>query len=282
MDKSATSKKYAAGTAVVVLLTLYIDHIYFSSDKSTVNKVLPIEQQVAQVVEQETSVTLASQVVQMSLVNIVLPAPPSATESQQIERGDKKNKLSQGDLKSNEQAPAPKVASAGDAQMVMKPDAIDKYNSEPNKLQVTQRLNQLVALKGIDRTLYFPDAHTQQILAYMHNCVGIDIGAVRENNLTLFSHKNKAHSQIVRAANGFKTTQETALLAAYAPNQVLVRLYPKWFDERLGKEIANSLGNQKLTQLSGNYALRGQSLWLTDVNLNSKAIGQDWLLSQGC
>ena len=278
MDKIKSSKRYVAATVFVLLTTLFIDYMYFSLEKSPTERVILIK---AQVAEPSASSKLSPQVTQMSLVNLVLPSPPANNDSTLNKQDLEQNKRLQGNQQLKKQAQEYQIVRTSNTQVLLATQSMNN-NIEPNKFQIKQSLNQLIALKGIDRTLYFPDANTRQILAYMHNCVGIDIGAVSDNNLTLFSHKNIAHSQIVRAANGFKTSQETALLAAYAPNQVLVRLYPKWFDERLGKEIASSLGNQALTQLSGSYALRGQSLWLTDVNLNSKATGRDWLLSQGC
>jgi hypothetical protein len=270
MQKASSSVQYAAAIVFVVLLTVFIDHRYFSPKKPHLESI-PSETQAAELLPKLT---------QMSLINVDLPLPPALATSQTQVLQVEQNPLPPRNKKSSEQAQ--QVQTSSDKQVLLQAHSMSKAIIEPNQFQITQKLNQLVSLKGIERTLYFPEANTRQVLAFMHNCVGIDIGAVKDNNLTLFSHKNSDHSQIVRAANGFKTPQENALLQAYAPNQILVRLYPKWFDERLGKEIASSLGTQKLTQLSGTYALRGDSLWLTEVNVNSKPTSRDWLLSRGC
>lgn len=269
MKKVASSKQYLVAIVFVVVVTVFIDHRYFSSEKPHLER-LPSKAQVAEVLPKLT---------QISLLNIDLPLPPALNSNQPEGLSVEHNALPREQQSS---AQAQRMQSSTDKQMSLKAHSMNKAANKPDQFQITQRLNQLVALKGIERTLYFPESSTAQVLAFMHNCVGIDIGAVKDNNLTLFSHKNNDHSQIVRAANGFKTPQERALLQAYAPNQVLVRLYPQWFDERLGSEIARSLGTQKLTQLSGKYALRGDSLWLTEVNVNHKSISRDWLLSQGC
>lgn len=269
---SASSTRYALASLLVVFMTLVIDHNFLQKDKTPI--IVPASIKPAAVAETVAKIS------NMSLVNIALPLPPSFNKGQdaeQVKRDLPEINKSKSTVLSVE--PIEKLAEFHKPKWS---NPFPKTPSWPNKAQISQRLQQLVELKGVDRTLYFPEASTVQILAYMHNCVGIDIGAVKHNNLTLFSHKNNSHSQIVRAANGFKTQHEQALLAAYAPNQVLVRLYPRWFDEGLGKEIAASLGNQALTQLSGHYALRGQSLWLTKVKLNKKPLNKEWLLSQGC
>lgn len=279
MDKVASSKKYTLAIVFVLLITVFIDHRYFSLEKPHLES-MSSEAKMAELTETVKAAKVLPKLTQMSLLNVDLPLPPALTVSQP-------NRLDLGQSAApskNQQVSeqALKFQSRTNKQVLVKAHSMNLAANEPNQFQITQRLNQLVALKGIERTLYFPEANTRQVLAFMHNCVGIDIGAIKDNKLTLFSHKNNDHSQIVRAANGFKTPQEKALLQAYAPNQVLVRLYPKWFDERLGREIASSLGSQKLTQLSGRYALRGDSLWLTEVNINRKAISKDWLLSRGC
>lgn len=278
MNIQASSKKYALASAFVVLMTLVIDQIFFQQ----IVELATAKPQVPTLRKPEAKVKVASKMTQMSLVNIELPLPPSVHEIQAPTQTIVQNHVP---LKSESDATQPAIEPPVNfvkAQKSFKPRPFGDKLKTPNQLQITHRINQLAALKGIDRTLYFPETSTQQILTYMHNCVGIDLGAVKKNNLTLFSHKNNSHSQIVRAANGFLTPHEQALLAAYAPNQVLVRLYPKWFDERLGKAIDASLGKQAMTQLSGHYALRGKNLWLTKVKLNHKSLEQDWLLSQGC
>lgn len=116
----------------------------------------------------------------------------------------------------------------------------------------------------------------------MHTCIGVDVGVVKNNDVTVFTHKNDKHSRIVRVANGYRTPQEQALVALYAPKQTLVRLYPVSFDETLAGLIATHLSAQSLKQLSGQYELRYRSLWLTDISLNNNKIAQDWKLTNGC
>ena len=277
---SATSSRYAVASAFVVLLTLLIDYIYFQQNEQPTEPQARLPQQVEQTPVNE-SIKAAPKMTQMSLVNISIPPPPSNEQNHDSEQALVQQSLPLINKGNGSKPKVEDLKTPAQLQSSIKLSANNK-SVTPTKSQITQRLNQLVALDGIDRTLYFPESNKQQILAYMHNCVGIDVGGVKQNNLTLFSHKNNSHSQIVRAANGFKTAHEQALLAAYAPNQTLVRLYPKWFDERLGKAIATSLGNQTLTQLSGHYALRGKTLWLTNIMLNHHSTSQEWVLSQGC
>lgn len=279
MHLSASSPKYAIASVLVVVFTLIIDIAFFQKESRKKPPAhtpsMNTETELAKK-SKEYSISPA----QLSLVNIALPMPPMFRK---IEEHTSIKKQGPKTLSN----PVKKIVDKANKNnnnttTKLKGNALAREVSSPSKQQIEQSLSQLASLDGIDRTLYFPENATKKILDYMHSCVGIDVGAVKQNNVMLFSRKNKKHSQIVRAANGFLTKHERALLAAYAPGQVLVRLYPQWFDEQLGRQIASSIGSQALTQLSGQYALQDETLLLTNIKVNRKAINKEWLLSKGC
>ena len=154
----------------------------------------------------------------------------------------------------------------------------NKTNSD--KL-ITQHLNNMRNLNAKQLQLAFPASSiaTQRILKYMHQCIGIDIGALKGDGLIRLSHKVKQQSNILRLASGAKTPYEQALLNAYAKNLDMVRIYPHWFDETFAKYIASTLGNTPLSQLSGEYKLIGQTLSLDHIVINDQVLKGSWRLS---
>jgi hypothetical protein len=272
MRASRASKLYGLATLCVVLITVLVDWLYFADENIDVIDYSPVHaahsQQLTELMTQKSHEPKSEaltptkyndpQITHLAFVEITLPAPQVAQKTA---------------------LPAKTFMTMQNSSQVA---SHTKSSTQPSKVEIKQRLNQLVALKGSERSLYFPESSTKQILEYMHSCIGIDVGAVKDNKLTVFSHKNRRHSEIVRVANGYRTEHEQVLLDIYAPNQTLVRLYPISFDETLGKSIAQYLGATPLTQLSGQYALRRNSLWLTNVSVNQKSISGDWQLSKGC
>ncbi|MFT6268386.1 MAG: hypothetical protein ACJAVV_001194 [Alphaproteobacteria bacterium] len=309
MRVSGVSMRYGLATLCIVLITVLIDWLYFADETLYVIDDSPTRtaqpEQVTVLVTKKLD-NLKNEVLtpqkddlpkisHLAFAYITLPVPPAAQKAESLT-----NQLEVTDLHNTEphsiikpattfinndsivMAPVLPARALSTMQVYSRATSQTKSLAQPSKVEIKQRLSQLVALKGSERSLYFPEATTKQILEYMHSCIGIDVGAVQDNKLTVFSHKNKHHSAIVRVASGYRTQQEQALLDVYAPNQTLVRLYPISFDEVLGKSIARYLGTAPLTQLSGQYALRRNSLWLTNVSVNQKNVLTDWQLSRGC
>ena len=164
-------------------------------------------------------------------------------------------------------------------QITSHPKTIKRQSSS---YEINQRIKELASLPAQELTLIFPQANISATLDYMHNCIGIDLGAIYKNQLTVFSHKNVRHSQIIRVANGYTNAHEKALLTLYAPTQTLVRLYPVSFDERLGNFINGRLGKSPLKGLRGEYELQNNSLYLTNISVNNINIKDRWLLRRGC
>ena len=146
---------------------------------------------------------------------------------------------------------------------------------------IGQHLDTMSSLNAEQLTLRFPPSRsaTQIILQYMHNCVGIDIGAIKNNSLMRLSDKVSHESQILRLVSGEKTQKEIALLNAYAKGLSMVRIYPHSFDNTFAAHVFNTIGTASLTQLSGEYKLRGQKLSLTNISINQLPIKNDWLLA---
>lgn len=275
MNMTRQSLMYGAATLLVLLLTILLDMFYFVEVKqdAELKEVKPKQQAYVAINE--------PQVYQMAFVDIELPPPPSS----KVEQVRRSSPLSLNAPKTHENtddtAEMEQIASIDiDANAIFQ--ATKRREVKVNSAQISERLRQLSSLKGVDRSLQFPSSSTKQILEYMHSCIGIDVGAVKQNHLTVISHKNRQHSQIVRLASGYKTPQEQALMALYAPQQTLVRLYPRSFDEVLGRAIARHLGQKPLTQLSGEYVLKGNDLWLTKLSVNKIAVLDEWQLTSGC
>lgn len=187
-------------------------------------------------------------------------------------------------------------SSGQNTDLAVLPDDADLAPSKwqiPQQL-VNQKLNEFFSLQSSKRALYFPtetgssvprsqgNNQTQAILHYMHQCIKIDIGALKNNELMLLTKNNHQRSKIMRLASGQYTKKETALLKSYAPNRKLVRIYPKWFDQNLSRHIALVIGNKALEQLSGTYQLQNGQLLLTNVSVNHQVQNQDWLLNGPC
>lgn len=316
MNRLTHVRSYGLATLCVVLLTLLVDRFYFfDKDESRDNK----EASSVELAEksQQKNTKLQSQpkhivnetneahkknsasieslpnkpkdtptVKQLALVDVTLPLPPSAHSMKLSNKGEILKKLNYKDTSSLQANSAQAVLSPA----ALSPAALSSAQASAEQVntrhissaQITQRIEQLAGLKSNQRSLYFPPATTQKILEHMHTCIGIDVGAIVNNKLTVFSRKNSAHSSIVRVANGYQTQQERALLNIYAPGQRLVRLYPESFDVLLGKSISAHLGSAPLTSIEGQYTLRRNSLWLTNVIINQKEVVKDWQLSQGC
>jgi hypothetical protein len=304
MNFSLHSIKYATATLCVVLLTVALHFIFFShqaslkkeDSKEKVNRPTQTEKEYSNKPKLSNSEIQSKTIVkEFAFTQISLPAPPVDFSRKQgeensasiksttalIEKESKQNQIKTADIEKAQNKVESK--SAIQLELAIANKNAKLYAMTSAKEAITKRIDQLASLKGSERALFFPPSSTVQILAYMHNCIGIDVGAIDNNsNLTVFSKKNQQHSQIVRVANGYKTDQEQALLALYSPHQTLVRLYPKSFDEALGKMIDNYLGSATLTQLSGQYALKGNSLWLREISINHQGVLQDWQLSKTC
>jgi hypothetical protein len=276
---SNQSKRYGLATIGILLLTVLLDRMLFSSalqerEQEEGHKP-PIAQKSIKEAMPEANVS------KMAFVELTLPPPPTR-EKAKISAGE--GNVERELLPTDPKAASVVQAKAAELNQAAKasPKVMNSPQGQSTERQIENVLNQLAALDGADRSLYFPKKTTKRILEYMHSCIGIDVGAVAHNSLTVLSHKNRQHSHIVRVANGYRTRQEQALLDIYAPNQALVRLYPISFDEALGRVIVNELGLDELTQLSGQYMLQGNSLWLTNITINHKTIPNDWRLTSRC
>jgi hypothetical protein len=300
------STRYGLAILCVVTITVLLDWLCFADDEPhTIDDNLPLPTQAAtelinkkshdikpdMLLPQKNNVPTISQ---LALVDITLPAPPPKHSPKVVAPPLNVIKHERSENQALVPVKATETKPSANKSIVKRPNLstnaptpasrnnqLDRL-AQPSKIAIKQRLNQLVALKGSERSLLFPESTTKAILAYMHSCIGIDIGAVKDNKLTVFSHKNRRHSEILRVANGYRTVQEQALIDVYAPGQTLVRLYPISFDQSLGMSIARYLGSAPLTQLSGQYALRGNNLWLTKIMINQTNVSADWQLRKGC
>lgn len=146
---------------------------------------------------------------------------------------------------------------------------------------IQSQFDNMLHLDSQQLQLSFPrsEASTQRILNYMHKCIGIDLGALKDNSLMRLTEKLTKQSDIIRVASGAKTSYEQALVNTYAKGLPMVRIYPYWFDKTFAQYIANNLGGASLHQLSGEYQLVGQTLSLVNIMLNQRALNTTWRLA---
>lgn len=283
----SSNQKYAIASVLVIALSVMIDYVFLSG-MPNVNKQEKVLEQNNQ---DAPKATKSNPMPSLRFENISLPPPPpqqtlktrkiQATE--QLENTAFKNDVDvlnrAIDENTTKQTHNSKQA---------------RLKEDPSNNEIESQYAQLGKLSSANLRLSFPDDYyaSMRILNYMHQCVGIGIGAFDNSaspkGLTFLGGKgnNKRqqqgkhdYSKIVRFASGIQTKNEQALLQAYAPRQQLVRLYPLWFDHGLSGKIASQIGTQALSQLSGTYVLKGNTLSLVNIRLNQKPVEGTWALS---
>lgn len=154
-----------------------------------------------------------------------------------------------------------------------------KNSLQASDVQTT--LSSLQRLDGQQLQLTYPSSHrlTLQIIQYMYQCVGIDVGAIKDGSMVVLSNNLKQSSPLLRLVSGTQLDHEQNLIRAYARGADLVRVYPNWFDIRLSKHILAHTNGQELFQLSGEYRLIDQALYLTKVKVNNFDLQKNWALT---
>jgi hypothetical protein len=284
---ASSNQKYAIASLLVIALSLTIDY-FFLSDMPSVVKQEKVLQQNNQDAPKPTKSTL---IPSLRFENISLPPPPprQTLKSRKIQAKEQfENKLFKHDVDVLNNA----IDKNTTKQIFKSRQA--RLKEHPSDNDIKSQYAQLGKLSSANLRLSFPDDFyaSMRILNYMHQCVGIGIGAFDNSaspkDLTFLGGKgnNKrqqegkhGYSKIVRFASGIQTKNEQALLQAYAPGQQLVRLYPLWFDHELSGKIASQIGTQSLSQLSGTYVLKGNTLFLANISLNQKSVEGIWVLS---
>ncbi len=247
-NKIINSTAYCCAIVWVIVLTVWIDNTFLLSDPP----ITLIKEDKAPKSATSAEVELPQKVA-LQISQVSLPPPPSLANE-----------------KFNKDLPKDVSLEA----------TLDDIPSD----DVSQVLTKFTQLDTKQLSLRFPrnQNDTQRILQFMHRCIGIDIGALQGQNLVRLSHKLNQHSPLLRLASGELSQKESALLSAYAKGAPLVRIYPHWFDAGLAKYVAHhqaKIGANALQQLSGEYRLVGQKLWLTQIQLNTTNISKDWLLA---
>jgi hypothetical protein len=309
--------KYAVASLIVVLLTLCIDQFVFKTNVNKASKTLEVDiaavrQSTVATNQQQTSHSdlpkaMDSQtgpMASLAFVTLSLPAPPNITEqfasSDLPEKTERIENLDESDLavspaRLSEVYSKAAIESSVSKQVIQQKKPIESINPlqtnanpTPYKSPATEtQYKQLSQLGTANLRLRFPNdwRTTEQILRFMHECIGISLGAYDvskedANKLTLLTENQQDYSQIMRVVSGQQTKRETNLLKVYAPGQQLVRLYPSWFDYAMSAKIADVIGMQALTQLSGTYQLRGNELLLLNVSINDQMVAGNWSLAK--
>lgn len=275
-----SNKRYAIATLCVVVVTLVIDHLFVPPTYTEATTSAPEVPLSPQLDKAPAKLALSPSLHVMS--NITLPEPP---------RVDIAKTSSKRNIIGHAQNPAPSNANAAssvtailEVDVPLLPNSQEKgalSKAQTSSSDIQHTLNTLTELGGAQLQLKFPQSQGegQKILRYMHACVGIDIGALKDESLIRLSEHVVQHSPLLRLVSGIQTPKEIALSGAYAQGLPLVRIYPYWFDKTLGQNIIQTIGNTPLTQLSGEYALRGQALWLTHITINHQTNKKDWRLA---
>lgn len=189
---------------------------------------------------------------------------------------------------SNYELPAPSVMSFTSKQVLtqtknqaLQKKTITKSSKQSSDAEAKQQLQKLSEMNGDSLQLNYPDSisKTNEILKYMHNCIGIDLAAYTGENLIMLKQKQGSHSPMLRIASGHLTQFERSLLDLYASEHPLARLYPMWFDMRLSRKIHEHSAGAALQNFSGVYQLQGKTLWLQNIKINNKTLSESWLLA---
>jgi len=125
----------------------------------------------------------------------------------------------------------------------------------------------------------------ESVIEFLHNCVGVGLAAVSSQGevkqLMPLSALPKDASPILRQVSGEMGVKEYQLKQAYAPKQNIIRVYPTEFDRQLSAYIAQNLQGESLQQFYAEYHLQQNTLSLTNIRLNQRALAQTWLLFDG-
>ena len=220
----------------------------------------------------------------LTLSKIQLPPPPQLNNNDKAQLTDKNAAIQSTDMERTNAFVKQKNAHP---QTFTSISSASNNQVKPSAKMVNQQYSQLASLNGANLQLNFPNnpQETSRILHYMHDCIGIGLGAFSNakqsgESLTILSQAKGDYSAIMRLASGVQTAKEKSLLQAYAPKQQLARLYPKWFDLGLSKKIAIEIGQAKLSQFSGTYQLQGNELSLHNILINKQAVSGEWTLSK--
>ncbi len=271
-----TKYHYLLALIMVLVITILVDRLLLNNERVTHREISQVSQ------SQALTSNPPEPRIQVNFTDIRLPEPPSTAVSAKRLAVPHKASLNhetptkQADVLSNHTRPETKIAPSFD-------------NESLSKQTIEQRYQQFVSLDGKERHLYFfnnTESALAETIEYMHTCVGIGLAAFDGAQLTnLNATPNKlysGYSKILREVSGFKSNYERALLNTYAPGQHLIRLYPKWFDMKLSTFIANHIKNQPLTQFSGAYLLKSDTLQLTNIRINNEAVQGRWTLLTKC
>ncbi|MDT0594062.1 hypothetical protein [Glaciecola petra] len=243
---------YAVATLLLVVFTFLLNHLIEQNklvEQVNKTRVTPSEQSTK-------TVLTASVPVNISMANFQLPTPSEMNVSS-------------------------RQVTAQTTQASSQKSTNRKLSQKSTHTEVKQQLNKMTKMNGDMLQLKFPDSisKTEAILQYMHNCIGIDLAAYTGKNLIMLKQRQASHSPLLRIASGHMTQIEHSLLELYASQHLLARLYPMWFDMRLSQKIHEYSAGADLQKFSGVYQLKGQTLWLHNINMNNKNVSESWLLA---
>ena len=262
--------KYLVASIVVIAITLAVDQLLFASLDPNQAK-----HEALQTISQAQPIDLQPRLAIGNAIN--LPEPPIAFRVNPVP--ELKNSSTHKATSINDASAdlMPTVSALEQSRAPNKPTDSIEYS----RALVANKLKELTELAPNQLQLRFPSSSykTQQILRYMHQCVGIDIGVLEGQNLMRFTNKIVQQSPLLRVASGMQSMKEKAFMTTYGHGLPLVRIYPYWFDQSLTQHIIGQIGEQALSHLEGEYQLRAQQLWLVSLKVNKQNIQTDWLMA---
>lgn len=258
-------KYYLFGIICVLVLTLFID-LHIRSRTNENDKLHNKKERISEITER---IDLKNSVSKMAFVEYSMPRPPFLQVSDKHEQ----------EIKA-EQEHSSKVDTAN---LALK--NIKKQDS-PTSSAIERHYDHLASLGQGDLSFRFPSSTKTsasiKVLEFMHQCIGIGIAAYNGESLIRLNNIKAEYSKIMRLSDGIRTPAEQGLMLSYAPGRHLVRLYPSWFDIALAKHISQTIGNDALQQISGEYYLSPKGLHLREIVINHNKISQTWLLANMC
>lgn len=266
---------YLAATALVIILTylidVYMQQIDTESLKETTNT-QPDKSAQDQNLQAQFDDTLTK--VQIQLSSVSLP-PPSITVPLNKNNKDKMEtsytiKHAIDNVKNN--------TKTSDNSDITQSSRLKQIKTQA---KIKQQLLAMTAMQGDSMQLRFPASQheTEQILTYMHDCIGIDLAAYKNDALIMLKQTHAQHSPMLRVASGHTNKTERSLLTLYANDASLARLYPLWFDMRLSAKIYEQVKDTKLSFFEGEYYLSGSRLFLKNIAINGIKLKESWLMA---
>ncbi len=259
-------------SGTVICCLLFIGYYWYF--QQLVNTLEPLTMQDSQQTQQMASKPLV-------MTKVSLPSPPPLPSVTKIEKVAKQ--------KPSAVKPAAKQAKR------------QKTKPEPTKPQQTivdvsknsaeladggQLLQQVEAGQGPGIEIAWPKSFAQRkrLFTTLTQCLGVQLGILVDDSVYPIKQKLNAYSRLVRVVSGVMLPAESRLYQRSRRTGTPVRLFPRALDARLlaGLRQLSPMPFQAIQSVRGLYVLKGQRLFIEDLQMDGRAVSGQVLLADGC